>query len=261
MLSIISEEAGVDLKDLGPSADFADYGIDSLLSLNITGRMKEELGLDFPSSVFADYPTVKELTAFVDAGNSPAPSSASSSEFERVEAIDLGSSSEDDLDGYETSVSSVDEGIDVIKIIRATIAEETGIDLAELTDSTSFAELGIDSLLALNVTGKLSELLDIPFSQSLLADNDTLSELQSALNQKPQIRTKALTAPSPSPDLDNPVVTAPPHATSVLLQGNPKTAIKKLFLFPDGSGSATSCTSPLPFSFLPEILANQSSFR
>jgi naphtho-gamma-pyrone polyketide synthase len=152
ILSIISEEAGVDLKDLGPSADFADYGIDSLLSLNITGRMKEELGLDLPSSVFADYPTVKELTAFVDAGNPPASSSASSSDFEKVEAIELESSSEDDMDGYETSASSVDESLDVIKIIRDTIAEETGIDPAELTDSSSFAELGIDSLLALNVS-------------------------------------------------------------------------------------------------------------
>jgi naphtho-gamma-pyrone polyketide synthase len=151
ILSIISEKAGVDLKDLGPSADFADYGIDSLLSLNITGRMKEELGLDLPSSVFADYPTVKELTAFVDAGNAPASSSASSSDFEKVEAIELESSSEDDIDGYETSASSVDEGLDVIKIIRDTNAEETGIDPAELTDSSSFAERGIDSLLALNV--------------------------------------------------------------------------------------------------------------
>jgi thioesterase domain-containing protein len=34
-----------------------------------------------------------------------------------------------------------------------------------------------------------------------------------------------------------------PPATSVLLQGNPKTATKNLFLFPDGSGSATSYVS------------------
>ncbi|KAK5176230.1 polyketide synthase, partial [Cryomyces antarcticus] len=34
-----------------------------------------------------------------------------------------------------------------------------------------------------------------------------------------------------------------PAATSVLLQGNAKIATKKLFLFPDGSGSATSYIS------------------
>jgi hypothetical protein len=39
------------------------------------------------------------------------------------------------------------------------------------------------------------------------------------------------------------VVVQMPPATSVLLQGNPKTATKNLFLFPDGSGSATSYVS------------------
>lgn len=242
MLSIISEEAGIDLKDLGPSADFADYGVDSLLSLNITGRMKEELGLDLPSSIFSDYPTVRELAAFVDAGTGSASSSTSSS-FEKVEAAELESSSEDDLDGYETSASSVDDEVDVIKIVRDIIAEETGCELADLTDSSSFAELGVDSLLALNVTGRLSELLDQTFASSLLADNDTLTELRTALGLKLKAPAKGSIANDRSFDNHDHVVSSAPHATSVLLQGNPKTATKILFLFPDGSGSATSYAS------------------
>jgi naphtho-gamma-pyrone polyketide synthase len=43
------------------------------------------------------------------------------------------------------------------------------------------------------------------------------------------------------------VSTVPP-ATSVLLQGNPRTATRKLFLFPDGSGSATSYVSIPPIA-------------
>ncbi|TLD37529.1 6-deoxyerythronolide-B synthase [Venturia nashicola] len=241
LLSITSEEAGIDLKDLDPSADFADHGVDSLLSLNITGRLKEELGLDLPSSVFVDYPTVKELAAFVDADTASASSSRSSS-FEKVD-LELESASEDDLTGYETSASSVDEEFDVMNIVREIIATETRCDLADITDSSSFAELGVDSLLALNITGRLSELLDGNFSSNLLSDNDTLAELRCAIGLKPKTPAKGPTASGRALNSRGEVVSSAPHATSVPLQGNPRTASKILFLFPDGSGSATSYAS------------------
>ena len=72
LMTIISEEAGLELTDLEPGSHFADLGIDSLLSLTISGRLQEELGLDVPSSIFAYCHTVKELVEHIR-GPKPSP--------------------------------------------------------------------------------------------------------------------------------------------------------------------------------------------
>ena len=62
VLQIISEESGVAAKDLTDDTEFADTGIDSLLSLVIVSRLRDELELDIPQeSIFMDCPTVADL--------------------------------------------------------------------------------------------------------------------------------------------------------------------------------------------------------
>jgi naphtho-gamma-pyrone polyketide synthase len=239
-MKIISEEAGLDLAELGESSEFADYGIDSLLSLTISGRLQEELDLELPSSLFVDYPSVKELATFLDSCSDASPSPGSSEQSPTPEQDTASAVSSVD---YQTDSTSVTGGDEVIDVIRAIIAEETGISLEDLTPSTSFSELGIDSLLSLTVMGKLDEVLDMELPTTLLADNDTLGEVEKALGLKAKATSAhqgPVTPPSTLPRFD---ANTPPHATSIKLQGNPKTATKNLFLFPDGSGSATSYAS------------------
>lgn len=241
-MAIISEEAGLDLAELGQTSEFADYGIDSLMSLNISGRLQEELGLNIPSTIFADYPTVKDLTSFLGGSDDSSPSSDSSSEYKEA------TTPEQDTVSEATSVSSVEDfdedikDVKTIDIIRATIAEETGVSLEDLTPTQSFSELGIDSLLVLTVMGKLTEVLDMEIPQTLLADNDSLNEVEKALGLTPKAPASNR-SPAAAPTETKVQIDAPPHATSVLLQGSPKLAKKALFLFPDGSGSATSYAS------------------
>ena len=238
-MKIISEEVGLELAELAPNSEFADQGIDSLLSLTISGRIQEETGLDLSPTLFVDYPTVKDLTDFLGGSENEPGSPASSSDDELVSTprSELSSGS------YETSSSSVTGPDNILESIRATIAEETGVAIADLNPSTSFSELGMDSLLTLTIMGKLSEELELELPQTLLADNDTLNEVEKSLGLTPKgpSGNKALV------DAARQVVEAepdsPPHATSILLQGNSQAAKKTLFLFPDGSGSATSYAS------------------
>lgn len=240
IMAIVSQEAGVDLADLKPNSEFADFGIDSLLSLTIVGRLQEELGLSLPSSLFADFPTVKDMSDhFGSQGD------------EGQLASTMPSSQSSQISTPPTSADSeVPDAPDpkpneAMETIRQLIAKETGIAVEDLTPTTSFSSLGIDSLLALTISGKLSEALDMDISQAVFADNDNMDELEKALGL-------ATTAPIMSTTkVDIPANVAPPQpdpgvaplATSILLQGSPKTATKTLFLFPDGAGSATSYAS------------------
>lgn len=61
-LAIISEESGVAMEDLTDDTDFADAGVDSLLSLVIVSRLGDELQLDIQhETLFLDCPTVADL--------------------------------------------------------------------------------------------------------------------------------------------------------------------------------------------------------
>ena len=63
LIEIISEESGIDQSQLSDETSFVTVGIDSLLSLILTNRLKEELELDIGprSSIFDRFSTVGEL--------------------------------------------------------------------------------------------------------------------------------------------------------------------------------------------------------
>lgn len=246
-MNIVAEEIGVTVAELSDNSNFADFGVDSLLSLTIAGKFREELDMDVESSVFVECPTVKDLKAFLAQQSPTEQDSVELAKVSDVEGPSVNSSSSatecgsvyTDDGGSVTSVE--DDDVDTMAFIRATLAEEIGVSKEEITGSTNLAELGMDSLLSLTVLGKLRETLSIDLPSDLFVENTTLDAVEAVLGLKP----KAAPAPrkvekEPSSAKPRPPPASMPPATSILLQGNPKTAKKTLFLFPDGSGSSTS---------------------
>ena len=250
-LAIVAEEVGLNVSDLVPGASFADFGVDSLLSLNIASRFREELELEVESSLFADCPTVKDLLAFLPGGKDTPPSTVASSTASMVSTPELEHLSAATSITDETDYSLIDanevagDESNLLATIRLTIAEEVGIPLEELTGTLDFSDVGLDSLLSLTVLGKLREVLDTELPSSLFADNNSLNEIEAALGLRPS--SKDIVVSSTPLTVQSAIIktTSHPPASSILLQGNPKTASKIFFLFPDGSGSATSY-APLP---------------
>ncbi|KAF4982434.1 hypothetical protein FZEAL_1952 [Fusarium zealandicum] len=236
ILAIISEEVGVDLGELKPDTEFAELGLDSLLSLTITGRIREELNLDLSSSIFVECPTVKELQQLYGADTGASSMATESSDEEKS-----GTSTPD------TCLTSEVGALDYSHIIRSTLAEETGISLGDLSPSTRLDEIGFDSLLALTTMGKLSEILKTDLPSSLFAEPETLHQIEQAvaavlgLNTKPS-EPSSVTS-SPVIFSNDPLVQRAPQATSILLQGSCSSVCSTIFMFPDGSGSASSYAS------------------
>lgn len=244
VIAIICEEAGIQLADLTPSSEFAEYGVDSLLSLTISGRLQEELGLEVQSSLFSDYPTVRELSQLIAGGEeNPSATMAATDDKDTMSSVHETDSGATSGSEYDTQATSADESTDLIETIRNIISAETGIAVSDISMNTSFAELGIDSLLALTITGKLSEDLELDISSTLLAENESLGEVGAALGLKLETHAPKMTPSVIKNELKTMDPNFAPHATSILLQGNPRAASKVLFLFPDGAGSATSYAS------------------
>ncbi|KAI1452580.1 polyketide synthase [Annulohypoxylon moriforme] len=163
VLNIVSEESGIPLEELTDDTYFTDTGVDSLLSLVIVSRFREELELDIPmDSLFMDCPTVADLrSALLGTSSSSSSDSESSSEIQDI--------------SYGTVV------------------------LGEKTFGT---------------TMEVRPIIITPASSEADSDTDEFESLKDAVMV--------------------------PRATSLILQGNPNTASKTLFFFPDGSGSASS---------------------
>ncbi|GAD99561.1 conidial yellow pigment biosynthesis polyketide synthase [Paecilomyces variotii No. 5] len=177
VLAIVAEECGVDQSELADPNNFADLGVDSLMQLAISSRMREELELEVPSSLFIDYPTIGHLKDYLG-------------ELEQAS---------DSQDHSDTSSSKSSSAV-------------TGSQLSSQDDDTARTTPSRDT---------------------------SPSEIESRILKLPESLDKVSQGPVVHPLSEAPLL---PHkkATSFLLQGNPKTARMKLFLFPDGGGSAAS---------------------
>ncbi|KAI9742330.1 MAG: hypothetical protein M1818_003863 [Claussenomyces sp. TS43310] len=257
-IALLAGEVGVSTSELGDDEELANFGIDSLLSLAIAGKFREELDLDFDSSLFADCVTIKDLRAALGADIPPEASQHHTIEEPIISissstSLKQGSSVIDDSISSNSSVGSVDSNNDIIafELLRKTLAEEIGLSVSDLTDDEELSDLGLDSLMSLTVLGKLREALDIELSSDFLLTRTTLGGIReyfipTSIGEKTSL-SDASNAFEDSV-LQVHITQTPaviPPATSVLLQGQPKTASRILFLFPDESGLGTSYL-PLP---------------
>ena len=230
VLGTIAEELGVGISELTGDTAFADLGLDSLLSLTIIGKLREELDLEVVSSFFMDQPTVNDLKLFFWQSESSSQSTT-----------DLSSGSPKSSASETYSESSVGIDVDVVSTIRRTLAEMIGVPATEFSDDDDLAELGLDSLMSLKVLSDLRETLRIELDADFFLRNSTISAIQTHLGVPPSTQTLMQLELSKSgvQNIQTPMLKNE-KATSVLLQGNLQASTKKLWLFPDGSGSSTS---------------------
>jgi len=270
VMNIIATETEVDMAELVDDAAFDNLGVDSLLSLTILAKFREDLELDIPSDLFTTYPSIGEMKKYFSQfeGASAAPVEEESDSESEDESDIATPAAYDDVSTPPSSAPSVADEEEKkpaaaassggVSLAREIIAREMGVEMSDITDDGDLSELGMDSLMSLTILGELREATGIDLPSTFLVTNATMGQIEEALDMKPKAKAAApapaAKAKSASKPVDAGAVSAKlracqkdvskcPPATSVLLQGNAKTASKKLFLFPDGSGSATSYIS------------------
>ena len=262
VMTIISQESELPLSELMDDCAFSDLGIDSLLSLQICGRIRESLQIDIPSSVFIENGTLEALRNYlqrfeeVDSGLSTPSSSASPNiDKNRNSKGPASAASSITSNGSENGTLLDRENAkkyaqkDIMMLFCNTIAEQMDVDADEVTGSNDLLSLGMDSLMSICILGILREKTGLDLPSSLFLDYPSIESIEAYLSfQEP----KALIPTKPSKRQERTSTTAStlsvsspflPQAVSILMQGKPNVVEKTLFLFPDGSGSATSYAS------------------
>ena len=249
-MNVIAEESGIAIAELKNEIEFADVGVDSLLSLTICGRLREELNIDVSPTLFVDCPTVRDLkrslggisgSADTSEDSSPTPASG----FSCDDAASDTSSEITNVDEEENAPETTGEKYPISGICNI-LADEIGVKVEEVWSAPSLAELGLDSLMSLTTLGRLREELNVDLPMDIFVDADmkTVRKKLNGDSPEPKKSTPVTPATPVSPATKKAIVertpAAIPAASSVVLQGSLATARKVLFLFPDGSGSATS---------------------
>ncbi|KAL8801213.1 MAG: hypothetical protein Q9182_004607 [Xanthomendoza sp. 2 TL-2023] len=264
-LQVVAAEVGVPISELSDNVVFADIGVDSLMSLTVSSRLREELNTEISADLFVDCPCVADfLKHFSQQQQQQEPAAAAVPTLVTQSSTSSSASSLRSKSSYGSlstpatpASDSGEENEDIIQTIRATIADEMDVELEEIVGATDLASLGMDSLLSLTVLAKLRETTGKEFSPDFFIENPSIEAMSNTLSPPPKPTTITTTIPPPTTTeqtlqptplpSDSPPPPSP-QATSFLLQGDPKTATKSLFLFPDGSGSATSYTAIPPIN-------------
>lgn len=282
VMDILAKEVGCSHDELADNIAFTDLGVDSLMSLTVGGRIREELDLDLDANAFVDHATIGAFKSYLAQFEKSGPThtiSSSESDLSDGESPDMDSDSNvtTPLDESETGSIKGDgakggsgaSGSELQSIIRNTIAGEMGVEVDEILAAPDLANLGMDSLMSLSILGELREKTGLTIPSDLFVNNPALKDVERALGisdapkktpapAKQQSKTAAPSAKvvskhprigieepcPPKPPRPTNLVDSYPHrkASSVLLSGSHRTATKHLFMIPDGSGSATSYT-------------------
>ncbi|KAJ5711073.1 Acyl transferase/acyl hydrolase/lysophospholipase [Penicillium malachiteum] len=64
-IALIAKEGGLDPADMSDDALFVNLGVDSLMSLVISEKFRDELGITVSGSLFLEYPTIGDLRAWL----------------------------------------------------------------------------------------------------------------------------------------------------------------------------------------------------
>lgn len=251
-MDIISEESDLALSELQDECEFANLGIDSLLSLQISGKIREVLDLEVHNSAFLDHPTIGDFKQYLLTIVRPLTADSSSSGSQTCSELEYQTSSSDE--SFESSDIPVGVEISDKKreetrlLIRTTIAEQMAVPLEEVVGSNDLISLGMDSLMGICILGTLREKTDLILPSSLFQEHSSVDEIERFLGLAPPSSNANLLAQQckKRKRVVYTPTTPTARAVSILLQGRPNTAAKTLFLFPDGSGSATSYASIPP---------------
>ncbi|PSN68069.1 PKS16 protein [Corynespora cassiicola Philippines] len=250
VLDVIAKTAGLTSEAFGESStEWSDLGIDSLLSIAIIQKLREETGMDLPSSFFTTYPSVGQVCRHFGADlERPGREKVVGRTRSRPQPSKRDLSQSSSLLSFADSAIMMGMGSgasspDVHKLLMSIIATEVGLDENDLTPSTQLSELGMDSLLTITVLSVFRERTGINLASSFFIDCPTPSHVKLALQEPTDTEVQ-------------------PKSIPVLLQGTPKPNGKALFLLPDGSGSALSymdlpqlTTTGLPVYALPSPFA------
>lgn len=246
VLDIIAAEVKLDKDEFTDEAEFAELGIDSLLTISIMSLLQAQLALTLPTSIFTNYPTVGTLRTFIQQEYATTETDAESDSTNS--GLSSSENNNDNLSTPRSELSPIDSP-DVAEVFMSAVAAETGINPSEIEPSTLFSELGVESLMSIAVLSTVKDRTGVMLPTSFLIDNPTVAEVRKALRNNDQAPPQSCPRPGAlkrALEKEVNVVNSSSGSAkkysskTVFIQGRLSSRLTPLIFIADGAGSAAS---------------------
>ncbi|RAH41341.1 ketoacyl-synt-domain-containing protein [Aspergillus brunneoviolaceus CBS 621.78] len=194
--AVLAELSGLDAVDIKDSTQLCDIGIDSLMSMEMGQDLEQKFHCSIPMYDLADLTTVRSLVDYIR-GTVTAISSED----------DHSSSAGSVCDVFSDSATTVSSDLDVSIAggFGAFLAEFLGVVEHEIRNDIPLGELGVDSLLSMELSADLECKFGLHFPHGQILQELTVTDIERRMNKSlpttPGVSTPSeLASPTPAPE-------------------------------------------------------------
>ena len=163
LLDIVASESGFAVADMHATTEFADMGVDSLMSIAIISAVRKQTGTDLGASFFDDHPTVADVRhEFGKPLVQPAKATALPPEVMMQPAEPIESPGEPA----------------VADILLDIVASESGFAVSDMESSTLFADMGVDSLMSIAIISAVQKQTGTDLGASFFDDHPSVADVK-----------------------------------------------------------------------------------
>ncbi|THC94144.1 hypothetical protein EYZ11_006393 [Aspergillus tanneri] len=187
---ILADLVGLEPGEININSELADIGVDSLMAMEVVTEIERVFSCSVSLDDVADVTNMRQLVRTVESivgtGASEASNSSSDNEDEACSPS---------LGGTELTDVSANPALDS-SVLISFFAESLGIDASEISENVPLKELGMDSLLSMEVGGELVEKFGLDLDKSTILEDMSISDL---LQTAPGASAPVVPESSPAP--------------------------------------------------------------
>ncbi|KAJ4422358.1 putative secondary metabolism biosynthetic enzyme [Gnomoniopsis sp. IMI 355080] len=254
LLRIIAKRTGVGMDELEPSTCFTDIGVDSQMSIAITSDLQKQTGVQLPAAFFLTYTTVAEAKAQLGAAET---TKAKAQPQKSSTNLPVTKPSSIPMQAPRGPLVSTERRSEILLQI---VANELGMTPADLADVGDFEAAGVDSMMSIKVTSQYKQKTGQELPASFFMSHPTVTDVEAELDG--DVRGAYTSDYSSSSTSSRIILTPPAEVTSnaVLIQGNPDSTHRPVFMIADGHGSADAFVHLAPLQDNQRLYALESPF-
>ncbi|KAJ5519536.1 polyketide synthase [Penicillium expansum] len=248
--SILADLTGTEPEKIRIDSELAEIGVDSLMAMEVVSEISNAFKCSLSLDEFVDITTMAQLMLVVQSTLDPGDSEASLDSTDDDNENQAPSPAETELTDVSVSV-----GVNTADLL-AYFAECLGIDESELSVFAPLKDLGVDSLLSMEVRGELEDKFRFKFDDSLVLEELSIEELHRDLpgaQVTPKVPNSAA-PPASAPAPQAPLGSGP--ATSNLSSTIPVEDILAAFRETKAAGDSFIASSGCS-SYVKEVLPKQ----
>ncbi|KUL85909.1 hypothetical protein ZTR_06423 [Talaromyces verruculosus] len=243
LFAVITARSGISAAELKASATttFTEMGLDSQMAITILTDFRKAVGVELPAAFFSNFPTPAAVEEELGAH-----------QLEDIPAHDLPAKAPSKQSPAETGPS---------KELLRLVADALDLETSDLTPSTTFESIGMDSMLSIKVISAFHHETGLELPAAFFADHQSVAAAQKELDGPLQTTMPEELATASSPLMEakftadaaaksthNTTASAASRqhklesavSRAVLIQGQSRSRDASLFLTTDGSGTVES---------------------